>query len=66
MDRGALWATVHRVAQSRTGLKQFSIHVQFLFYECCRRESDMTEQLNNNECCELHKNYLCHHIEGIS
>ena len=26
MDRGAWWATVHRVAQSRTKPKQFSIH----------------------------------------
>ena len=26
MDRGAWWAAVHRVAQSRTQLKQLSIH----------------------------------------
>ena len=26
MDRGALWAAVHRVAQSRTRLKQLSMH----------------------------------------
>ena len=26
MDRGAWWATVHRVPKSQTGLKQFSTH----------------------------------------
>ena len=26
MDRGAWWATVHRVPKSQTGLKQFSMH----------------------------------------
>ena len=26
MDRGAWWAAVHGVAQSRTGLKQLSMH----------------------------------------
>ena len=26
MDRGAWWATVHRVAKSRTQLKQLSMH----------------------------------------
>ena len=26
MDRGAWWATVHRVAKGRTGLKRFSMH----------------------------------------
>ena len=26
MDRGAWWAAVHRVAQSRTGLKCLSMH----------------------------------------
>ena len=26
MDRGARWATVHRVAKSQTGLKQLSAH----------------------------------------
>ena len=28
MDRGAWWATVHRVAESQTRLKQLSIHVR--------------------------------------
>ena len=28
MDRGAWWATVHRVARSRTRLKQCSTHTQ--------------------------------------
>ena len=26
MDRGAWWATVHRVSKSRTGLKRLSMH----------------------------------------
>ena len=26
MDKGAWWAAVHRVAQSRTRLKRFSMH----------------------------------------
>ena len=26
MDRGAWWATVHRVTKSRTGLNQLNIH----------------------------------------
>ena len=29
MDRGAWWATVHRVAKSRTRLKQLNTHAQF-------------------------------------
>ena len=28
MDRGAWWATVHRVAKSRTRLKRLSMHAQ--------------------------------------
>ena len=28
MDRGAWWATVHRVAQSQTQLKQLSMHTR--------------------------------------
>ena len=28
MDRGAWWATVHRVAQSQTGLKQLSMECE--------------------------------------
>ena len=28
MDRGAWWATVHRVTRSQTQLKQFSVHAQ--------------------------------------
>ena len=28
MDRGALWATVHRVAKSQIGLKQLDVHTQ--------------------------------------
>ena len=28
MDRGAWQVTVHRVAQSQTGLKRFSTHIQ--------------------------------------
>ena len=28
MDRGAWWATVHRVAKSRTRLKRLSTHAQ--------------------------------------
>ena len=30
MDRGARWATVHRVIQSRTQLKQLSMHACML------------------------------------
>ena len=30
MDRGAWWATVQRVAQSRTQLKRFSMHAHAL------------------------------------
>ena len=30
MDRGAWWATVHRVVQSQTQLKQLSLHVTYL------------------------------------
>ena len=32
MERGAWWATVHRVAKSRTQLKQLSMHFFFLFF----------------------------------
>ena len=28
MDRGAWWATAHRVAKDRTGLKQLSMNTQ--------------------------------------
>ena len=28
MDRGAWWATVHRVAKSQTQLKQFSVYAE--------------------------------------
>ena len=31
MDRGAWWATVHRVTKSWTCLKQWSTHVKMLF-----------------------------------
>ena len=30
MDRGAWWATVHRVAKSWTGVKRLSTHAQVL------------------------------------
>ena len=30
MDRGAWWATVHRIAQSQTRLKQLSTHTRML------------------------------------
>ena len=30
MDRGAWWATVRRVAQSQTQLKQLSTHVRYV------------------------------------
>ena len=30
MDRGAWWATVHRVTKNQTELKQLSIHAQVL------------------------------------
>ena len=30
MDRGAWWATVQRVVQSQTQLKQLSLHVTYL------------------------------------
>ena len=30
MDRGAWWATVRRVAQSQTRLKQLSTHVRYV------------------------------------
>ena len=33
MDRGAWWAAVHGVAQSRTRLKQLSSSSMILFYE---------------------------------
>ena len=31
MDRGAWWATVHRVAKIWTGLKEFSTHAQLIY-----------------------------------
>ena len=31
MDRGAWWATVHRVAQNQTRLKRLSTHSPFTF-----------------------------------
>ena len=31
MDRGATWATVHRVAKSQTRLKSLSMHTQYIF-----------------------------------
>ena len=33
MDRGAWWATVHRITKSRTRLKRLSTHALPLFYE---------------------------------
>ena len=32
MDRGAWWATVHRVTQSWTQLKQLSVHADVAYY----------------------------------
>ena len=31
MDRGAWWATVHRVAKSQTQLKRLRMHVRFYY-----------------------------------
>ena len=36
MDRGAWWATVHRVAQSQTRLKQLSMHTCMQAYRGCQ------------------------------
>ena len=33
LDRGAWWATVHRVTKSQTGLKQLNTHA-YIFYQC--------------------------------
>ena len=43
MDRGAWWAIVHGVAQSRTRLKQLSLHVPFeviLFFCFSHKEEE--------------------------
>ena len=39
MDRGACWATVHRVAKSQKGLKQLSIHARWSSSGCCIKTS---------------------------
>ena len=36
MDREAWWATVHRVAQSQTRLKQLSLHMCMQAYRGCQ------------------------------
>ena len=38
MDRGAWWATVHRVAKSQTQLKQLSMHTCIIYVEGRRGE----------------------------
>ena len=35
MDRGAWWATVHKVAKSQTRLKQLNTHTHLSFFCCC-------------------------------
>ena len=35
MDRGAWWATVHRVAKSQTWLEQLSMHASILLHKLC-------------------------------
>ena len=35
MDRGAWWATVHRVTKSRTQLKQLSMHTHNFYRKSC-------------------------------
>ena len=35
MDRGAWWATIHRVTKSRTQLKQLSMHVPIIIFIHC-------------------------------
>ena len=34
MDRGAWWATAHRVAKSQIRLKQLSMHMLFILFIC--------------------------------
>ena len=45
MDRGALWAKVHRFTKSQTGLKLLSMHTLFKFVGCGRnkKSSDIRE-----------------------
>ena len=37
MERGAWWATVHRIAQTWTRLKRFSTHARTSLHTCSRR-----------------------------
>ena len=53
MDRGAWWATVHKVTQSWTQLKQLSIHVCYLSspQEHCgeRRQSNPSGKIRGSD-----------------
>ena len=40
MDRGALWATVHRVSKSQTQLTRLSMHTQRMEYKIKRKVMD--------------------------
>jgi len=50
MDRGAWWATVHRVIKSRAWLKQLSIHKRtvFIFFFNFRRVLDLGKYCKNS------------------
>ena len=42
MDRGAWWASVHRVAKSRTRLKRLSMHHTMQLYSATKRRETPT------------------------
>ena len=50
-DRGAWWATVHRVAKSWTQLKQFSMHAQVIYSLkfSCLWSMDFTKHNHNTQ-----------------
>ena len=55
MDRGAWWATVHRVAKSRKPLKQLSMHTTGMFLS-----PDLLKggNMNHSGEVELHANHV--------
>ena len=63
-DRGAWWATVHRVAKSRTWLKQLStcIHVEKMNRDVCNEWIKWTEKCIINKWTRCVTNELNEHI----
>ena len=64
MDRGAWWATVHRVAQSQTRLKWFSTHTCTLLIVCAFSLQNVTcLRFICAESAALIQSFLCH-VDG--